>query len=100
MTLSASRIYWSRLLQPTFPVRQPITNPAQVAAILRGRRKARRISQQELATKLGIGQARLSVLEGDAATLTLDRLILLAKLLGLELVVQDKDDEPKSKAQW
>ena len=81
-------------------MRQPITTPAQVAEIIRGRRKARQLSQHELATKLGLSQARLSVLESDASTLTLDRLILLAKLLGLELVVQDKDDEPKSKAQW
>jgi HTH-type transcriptional regulator/antitoxin HipB len=81
-------------------VRQPITNPNQVAEIIRGRRKARRISQRELATKVGVSQSRLSVLEGDPSTLPLDRLILLAKLLGLELVLQDKADEPKSKAQW
>jgi HTH-type transcriptional regulator / antitoxin HipB len=81
-------------------VRQLITNHAQVAEILRGRRKARHLSQHELATKLGVSQARMSVLEGDASTLPLDRLILLAKLLGLELVIQDKADEPKSKAQW
>jgi HTH-type transcriptional regulator / antitoxin HipB len=81
-------------------MRQPITNPSQVAEILRGRRKARHLSQHELATKLGLSQARLSVLEGDASSLSLDRLLLLAKLLGLELVIQDKADEPKSKAQW
>jgi hypothetical protein len=42
----------------------------------------------------------MSVLEGDASTLPLDRLLLLAKLLGLEVVIQDKADEPKSKARW
>jgi HTH-type transcriptional regulator / antitoxin HipB len=81
-------------------MRQPISNQAQVAAIIRGRRKARHLSQSELAAKLGLSQARLSVLEGDASTLPLDRLLLLAKLLGLEVVIQDKADEPKSKAQW
>jgi HTH-type transcriptional regulator/antitoxin HipB len=81
-------------------MRQLITTPAQVSEILRGRRKTRRVSQHELATKLGISQGRLSVLEGDAAGLTLDRLILLAKLLGLELVLQEKADEPKSKTEW
>ncbi len=81
-------------------MRQPITTPAQVAEIIRGRRKARKLSQHELATKLGLSQARLSVLEGDASTLPLDRLLLLAKLLGLEIVIQDKADEPKSRAQW
>jgi HTH-type transcriptional regulator / antitoxin HipB len=81
-------------------MRQPITNAAQVAEIIRGRRKARHLSQHELAAKLGLSQARLSMLEGDASSLPLDRLLLLAKLLGLELVIQDRADEPKSKAQW
>jgi HTH-type transcriptional regulator/antitoxin HipB len=81
-------------------MRQLITTSGQVGEILRGRRKARRISQHELATKVGISQARLSVLEADPTSLPLDRLILLAKLLGLELVIQDKADEPKSTAQW
>ena len=81
-------------------MRQPITTTNQVAEILRGRRKARHVSQHELATKVGISQARLSVLEADPSSLPLDRLILLAKLLGLELVIQDKADAPKSKAPW
>jgi HTH-type transcriptional regulator/antitoxin HipB len=81
-------------------MRQPITNQAQVAEIIRARRKARRLSQQDLATQIGLSQARMSVLEGDASTLPLDRLLLLAKLLGLEVVIQDKADEPKSKARW
>ena len=81
-------------------MRQLINNPAQLGEIVRGRRKARRIPQQELAAKLGISQSRLSTLEGDPAGLTLDRLILLAKLLGLELVLQDKSESPSSKAEW
>lgn len=81
-------------------MRQLISTTRQVAEIIRGRRKARRISQHELATKVGISQARLSILEADPARLPLDRLILLAKLLDLELVIQDKADEPKPKAQW
>ena len=81
-------------------MRQLITTPSQVGEILRGRRKARRVPQLELATKLGVSQSRLSVLEADPAGLTLERLIVLAKLLGLELVLQDKTDAPKTKAEW
>ena len=81
-------------------MRQLITTPSQVGEILRGRRKTRRVSQHELATKLGISQGRLSILEGDPAGMTLDRLILLAKLLDLELVLQDRADGPKSKVEW
>jgi HTH-type transcriptional regulator / antitoxin HipB len=82
------------------PMRQLITTPKQLGAILRGRRKVRRLPQQELATKLGISQSRLSTLEGDPAGLTLDRLLLLAKLLGFELVLQDKSDTPSPQGEW
>lgn len=81
-------------------MRQLITNPNQLGSILRGRRKARRIPQQALAAKLGISQSRLSTLEADTAPLTLDRLLLLAKLLGLELVLQDKPEKAVTKAEW
>ena len=81
-------------------MRQLITNPNQLGEILRGRRKARRIPQQALAAKLGISQSRLSTLEADTAPLTLDRLLLVAKLLGLELVLQDKPEKTVTKAEW
>lgn len=81
-------------------MRQLITTPGQVAEILRGRRKARRVSQHKLAATLGISQGRFSVIEADPASLTLDRLLLVAKLLGLELVLQDTTDKPNSKVEW
>ena len=71
-------------------MRQLVSAPGQVGEILRARRKARGITQQELAAKLGISQSRLSTLEGDAGGLTLDRFILLAKLLGLEVVLDER----------
>lgn len=80
--------------------RQLITNPAQIGEIFRSRRKARGAPQQELATKLGISQSRLSTLEAHPAGLTLDRLLLLAKLLGLELVLQDESGTPSPSAEW
>lgn len=84
-------------------MRLPIATPAQVGEILRGRRKARRISQQELAAKLSVSQSRLSTLETDPAGWTLDRLLAVTKLLGLELVLQDASDgkdASKRKAEW
>jgi HTH-type transcriptional regulator/antitoxin HipB len=80
-----------------------ITNPSQVSEILRGRRKARRMPQQQLAAKLGISQSRLSAIEAGSAALTLDRLITLANVLGLQLVLQDKADKLDKlgpKADW
>jgi len=69
--------------------------------VLRGRRKARGMSQAELAAKLTISQSRLSTLESDPATLTLDRLLAVAGLLGLELVIEDKTTtSARRKPEW
>jgi len=81
-------------------MRQLITTPTQLGEILRARRKARHLPQQALAQALGIGQSRLSTLESQPGELSLARVLLLAKLLGLELVVQDAKDGAQSKAEW
>ena len=80
-------------------MRQLINTPGQAGEILRGRRKARRVPQAELASKLGISQGRYSTLETDPAGMTLERFLVLAKLLGLEVVVQDRSAS-KPKADW
>jgi len=51
---------------------QPITTPRQIGATLQSRRKSLDLTQQQVASKLGISQNRLSVLESRAATLTLE----------------------------
>lgn len=81
-------------------MRQLIKTATQVGEIVRARRKARGLSQQDLAAKLHVSQGRLSVLEGDPAGLTLDRLIALANLLGLELVLQDKSETSDTLGEW
>lgn len=77
-----------------------ITNPGQIGEILRGRRKARRVSQAELAQKLGVSQSRLSAIEAGTAALTVERLIALANVLDLQLVVQDKPSKPGPHTDW
>jgi HTH-type transcriptional regulator/antitoxin HipB len=81
-------------------VRQLITNPSQVGEIIRGRRKSRGISQQDLAAQLQVSQSGLSTIEGDAAGLTLERLLVVANVLGLELILQDKSARAKPPAEW
>jgi HTH-type transcriptional regulator/antitoxin HipB len=81
-------------------MRRLITASSQVGEILRGRRKARQLPQQELATKLGISQSRLSTLETDPSGLTLDRLLAMTNLLGLELVLQEKGEGRAPKGEW
>jgi HTH-type transcriptional regulator / antitoxin HipB len=83
------------------PVRRLVTTPIQLGEVIRGRRKARGMSQAELAAKLDISQSRLSILESDPAGLTVDRLLALAGVLGLEIVVQDRAPAPdRRKPEW
>lgn len=77
-----------------------VTDPRQVGEILRSRRTSRRLSQQQIATRLNISQGRLSVLENNPADLTLERLITLAALLDLEIVLRDRADAPTSAGEW
>jgi HTH-type transcriptional regulator/antitoxin HipB len=82
-------------------MRQVITHSAQLGRIFASRRKASRQSQQALAAKLAISQNRLSEIENSPGTLTLDRLLELANILGLELAIQDKPPvTSKSRAEW
>jgi HTH-type transcriptional regulator/antitoxin HipB len=81
-------------------MRLVITTPLQVAEIVRGRRKSRQLSQGQLANKLGISQSRLSALEAGTTALTVERLISLANVLGLQLILQDKADSAGQKTEW
>ncbi|MFI5300241.1 MAG: helix-turn-helix domain-containing protein [Polyangiales bacterium] len=54
----------------------------------------------QLAAKLAISRSRLSTLEADPAGLTVDRLLLLAKLLGLEVVLQDEGEAVPPATEW
>ena len=78
---------------------QRLTVAAQGGELLRSRRKALGIPQRELASKLGISQGRFSTLELDPSGLTLERLIALTNLLGLELVVRDRPRK-KPRNEW
>jgi HTH-type transcriptional regulator/antitoxin HipB len=80
---------------------QILSNSAQLGQIIADRRKARKLSQRVLATKLAISQNRLSELENDPGKFTLERLLVLANILGLELIIQDKKPVGKSpKIEW
>lgn len=68
-----------------------IHTPEQLGAILRDQRRARKMSQSQVATRLKIGQSRFSELEQNPAELNLARLLVLAKTLGLEVVLRSQD---------
>jgi HTH-type transcriptional regulator/antitoxin HipB len=80
-------------------VQKLITTTGQVGEILRVRRKARKLPQQELANILQVSQSRLSTLECNPNGMTLDRLLVLLNLLDLELVLRDKETGASSKVE-
>jgi len=82
-------------------MKQILTHSAQLGQILATRRRASKLSQRALAAKLAISQNRLSEIETNPGTLTVDRLLELANLLGLELVIQDRPSTQRtSKTEW
>lgn len=82
-------------------MQQILTHGAQLGQVLASRRRASKLSQRALAAKLAISQNRLSEIETNPGTLTVDRLLELANLLGLELVIQDRPPlQASSKTEW
>lgn len=79
-------------------MRQTLTHSAQLRQIIVARRRALKLSQRALAAKLAISQNRLSEIETGRARLSIERLVHLFNVLGLDLVVQDR--QLPSKADW
>lgn len=72
-------------------MKQSIRTNQQLGQLLVGRRKSLGLSQQELGAKVGISQKRQSGLELQPGRVTVDRLLGLLAALGLELVIQDRE---------
>ncbi|RZS84679.1 HTH-type transcriptional regulator/antitoxin HipB [Pigmentiphaga kullae] len=68
--------------------------------MLVSRRKSMGLSQTVVASRLGISQNRLSELEKNPAHLTLDRLLALTAILGLDLVLQEKGKPSTAGVEW
>ncbi|WP_321916234.1 MULTISPECIES: helix-turn-helix transcriptional regulator [unclassified Paraburkholderia] len=69
-----------------------VQTPGGLGEILQSARKARGMTQAQAAANLGIGQPRLSALETTgAASLSLEQMLALFALYGLELCVQSRD---------
>ena len=82
----------------------PMTTPAQIGATLAGRRKHLKLSQTDVASRLGLSQNRLSELENNPGTLTIDQLLALVNALGLELAIGERKPagkaHGKSRVEW
>lgn len=71
---------------------QAIVTPSQLGLLLQSARKSRKLSQAQLAMRLGLSQNRLSELERNAGALSVDQLLALCGQLGLQLTVQRREE--------
>jgi HTH-type transcriptional regulator/antitoxin HipB len=68
----------------------PIRTEQQVSLLLKSFRQARGMTQADLARALGVTQQTASDLERNAATASVSRLLRMLSVLGVELVLRDK----------
>lgn len=73
---------------------QPIATATQLGTLLQGARKSRKLTQAQLAERLGLSQRRISELELAPGTLSVDQLLAICAQLGLQLSVQQRGDSP------
>jgi HTH-type transcriptional regulator/antitoxin HipB len=86
-------------------MRQTITTPHQMGEILSAGRRRAGLTQAEVAVRIGVSQSRISTLEADSGTLTLNQLLALFGAYGLQLQAEDHNDSsastfPASAPEW
>ena len=60
---------------------------AQLGSVLQAARKAQRLTQSALASRIGLSQSRVSHLELNAHELSVEQLLAWCAALGLELTI-------------
>jgi HTH-type transcriptional regulator/antitoxin HipB len=79
-------------------------SPAQLPAHLKSLRKTRRLTQAQLAKRLGIGQSRLADIEKHPETVSSAQLLDLLAALGVEVLLRVKPTpkriEDRPRGEW
>ena len=73
---------------------QPLVTTSQLGSLLQGARKGHHLTQAQLAERLGLSQRRLSELERQPGTLSVDQPMALCHQLGLQLAIQARETAP------
>lgn len=85
-------------------MKQILSVADQIGPLLQAARKSARLSQTALANRLGISQSRMSAMELDPGSISLEQLLALFSALNLELLVQTRmrpgDDTVTPKPEW
>jgi HTH-type transcriptional regulator/antitoxin HipB len=75
---------------------QSLVTASQLSTLLRGARKSLQLTQAQLAARVGLSQRRLSELEREAGTLSVDQLMALCHQLGLQVAIQAREPASSS----
>jgi HTH-type transcriptional regulator/antitoxin HipB len=68
----------------------PIKTPQQLGAVLQGCRKAQKLTQAQVGTRVGLPQKEISKLEMSPANTSLARVFKVLAALELEIVVRER----------
>jgi HTH-type transcriptional regulator / antitoxin HipB len=72
----------------------------QLGQVLKSRRKQLGLTQREVAVKVGLLQAQISVIESHDAKATVTTLYKALSALGLELVLREGAPAPVNPTEW
>ena len=78
----------------------PVLTAASLGRILQSARKSRGLNQTQLSARVGVSQARLSALEREPGTISVDQLLAMCSSLGLELRISPKDTNVAPASDW
>ncbi len=86
----------------------PVKFTDQLKQHLRALRRARGMTQTELASRMGVGQSRIADIEANPGAISADQLLKLLSVLEIQLVLRDHaqpalpatDARPRPKGSW
>lgn len=80
---------------------QPLVTALQLGQLLKASRRRRRLTQANVAARLGLSQNRVSYLELHPEELSFKQLLAWCAAVGLELRLGEREAlEPGDKAEW
>ena len=78
------------------PTLQPLPTSRNLGWMLQSVRKSKRLTQAQLASRVGVSQSRISHLEQHPEDLSVQQLLAWCSALGLELAIGPKDSSTPS----
>lgn len=86
----------------SFPPRhQPLVTALQLGQLLKATRKHRKLTQADVAARLGLSQNRISYLEQHPEEISFKQLLAWCAAIGLDLCLGERDTSPSANpAQW